>query len=111
MPLYHFQCGEASCSESFTEMRGISVRDDPTRCPQCGGAARRQLVPPQLALVSTAMRNAHDTNERSSHQPSSTRRGGHAPGCGCCSGAGATPSGPPGRPKGFPGKRPWMISH
>ena len=59
---------------------------------------------------------AHETNERASHEPKSSRdvRLRHVPGCSCCS-SGATRRGGTVRlangAKTFPGKRPWQISH
>jgi hypothetical protein len=72
-----------------------------------------------LALLSSSTRNAMDTNERARHEPRSSKDQGsysrlkHPAGCGCCSTSGkrsATVTAANGA-KGFPSKRPWMISH
>jgi hypothetical protein len=60
------------------------------------------------------LRLAHTTNERSASSPRtrSELQNSHGAGCGCCAGKrlGAAKRTSDGA-KGFPTKRPWMISH
>jgi putative FmdB family regulatory protein len=95
MPTYEYACH--ACG-GFEAVRPIAQRNDPSACPRCGAAsARVMFTPPGLSLVADEVRRAHDVNERSAH----------APRCGCPSHGAAKTGGA----KGFPGKRPWMISH
>lgn len=110
MPVYDYLCRSAIC-EGFTELRSIAQRDEPTRCPQCHLPADRVLHAPQLAVMSAATRIAHATNERSSHEPASTRSRGHGRGCACCLPSKPAATDRPPAPKSFPRHRPWMISH
>jgi len=116
MPTYDYACGACGGFEAF---RTLARRDEPAFCPDCGGASPRVFVAaPRLALMHGAARSAIEVNERSRHEPKSSRdyaRLRHPAGCGCCSAAssgrrGATLTGANGN-KAFPGKRPWMISH
>lgn len=116
MPTYDHACDDCG---PFDALRPIARRDEPAPCPGCGRPAPRVLgAAPQLACMAAERRTAIATNERAQHAPRSSREGGygrlrHPSGCGCCSpGArrGATVTAPDGT-KGFPAKRPWMISH
>jgi hypothetical protein len=89
----------------------------PHECPACGkDAPRAFLTAPYLAAMSTERRVAHATNERSASAPQtlSGMKRTHGSGCGCCSGkslrydkSGSSRTGA----KGFPTRRPWMLSH
>lgn len=109
MPYYDYSCDECG---PFTGFAAMADYDKPGACPCCGAEARRALfTAPKLAIVGSATRHAHETNEKARHEP---KRSGHGPGCSCCSGGSKTKSGTLHRPDGsksFPGKRPWMISH
>ena len=109
MPLYHYDCHECG---PFKELVSISDYDKDASCPSCGENSPRMVASPKLAILEGGVRHAHETNERSSHEP---KKSAHGPGCGCCSGGGKKiNSGTLYRPDGsksFPKKRPWMISH
>lgn len=114
MPIYDFEC--ADCGP-FVVMRRIADRDAACHCPDCGNEGTRVVTAPSLALMGSASRAAHATNERAANAPRQSRDGParhHRPGCGCCSGAKVTLAGAgkdaPGGLK-RPGGRPWMISH
>lgn len=115
MPFYDHECG--TCGP-FTDMRPMALSADPAVCPACGALSPRAfLTAPQLSTLSSTVRKAHATNERSAHRPKmtgETRDGGHrhGPGCGCypASGKGRAVRGQDGS-KAFPERRPWMISH
>jgi hypothetical protein len=92
----------------------------PHQCPACGKEAPRAfLTAPYFAAMSAERRLAHATNERSASSPqaASALKRSHGGGCSCCSGKslryeksvrrGTSRSGT----KGFPSRRPWMISH
>jgi len=114
MPVYEYLCD--ACGP-FTDMRPMAECDEPQICPVCAvDAPRVILTAPHFACMPAASRNAHATNERSTHAPMTVGeyRAKHAPGCSCCSGIKKparlqtkTKSGA----KGFPTARPWMISH
>lgn len=112
MPVYDYQC--AQCG-GFTLVRPMSQSAQAGDCPTCRSAAPRVIgAGLMLARLSVAERTARDGNERSAHAPRESRQGGlrHGAACGCCSG-GRRAAGLAGAqgPKGFPGRRPWQISH
>lgn len=110
MPVYDYRCRSGIC-DGHTELRSIALRDEPARCPECNLPADRVLHAPQLSVMASATRIAHAANERSSHEPMSTRGRGHGPGCGCCLPTKRAAPDRPSKPKSFPNHRPWMISH
>lgn len=116
MPVYDYKCQQHGI---FSELATMSESGQPTLCPQCSLlSARVIMVAPEVLDMSPANRSAHQTNEKSQHEPefsSKERRSvdhEHNNGCGCT-----------GRKKGsklmytaqgdkmFPSMRPWMISH
>jgi putative FmdB family regulatory protein len=111
MPIYDYQCKECGV---FTALRPMSECREPLACPECGEAAVRVFLSmPAIAGMDPALRKAVATNERSTHEPRSSRLG-HGAGCNCCSGlkrSGSTTSTAPNEAKSFPKARPWMISH
>ena len=118
MPTYDYACPDCGGFDAF---RSLALRNDPAVCPDCGTDSPRVFVTaPRLACLSSDTRNAMDRNEKSRHEPMSSRelagnygRLKHPAGCGCCSTSGkrsATATAPNGA-KSFPSKRPWMISH
>lgn len=110
MPIYDYACG--NCGE-FTALKPLSQRHDAADCPDCGtGSARIIGGAPAISALSSAVNKARSLNERSAHEPRSSR-GGHGMNCGCCSSAksaGKTRRSADGA-KSFAGARPWMISH
>jgi putative FmdB family regulatory protein len=109
MPTYEYLCHRCG---PFENDRPMDESGEPGTCPACGQAAPRAfLSAPRLARMSAELRLAHATNERSVHEPRAAKRGGprHEPNCGC-RGAGGTKA-TRAAAKGFPGRRPWMISH
>jgi putative FmdB family regulatory protein len=111
MPVYDYLC--ARCGP-FTEMRPMAECDLPHKCPECGKKAPRAfLTAPYLATMSVGRRLAQATNEKSASAPKAFSS--HGGGCNCCSGSsmrykkngGESRAGA----KGFPSRRPWMISH
>ncbi|ARP93891.1 FmdB family zinc ribbon protein [Bordetella genomosp. 13] len=110
MPTYDYCCEQ--CGE-FSALRPLARRNEPAACPACGAQSGRTLgAAPALGVIGGAMRRALAANERSAHEPRSTRAG-HGMNCGCCSGgkrAGRTRIAADGS-KTFAGARPWMIGH
>ncbi|MGL4231727.1 MAG: FmdB family zinc ribbon protein [Casimicrobium sp.] len=116
MPVYDYVC--ASCGD-FDALRSIAARNEPVACPHCTQPSPRTFaVAPHLACMDSNTREAMSVNERSAHEPRSSREGTyarwrHPAGCGCCTpGARRTKTlvSSDGA-KSFPTKRPWMISH
>lgn len=76
MPLYEYQC--EACGR-FSAWGVMSDPHAPCSCPACGCASPRRITAPNVALVSSSVRRAHERNERSAHEPGRTQRTG----CGC----------------------------
>ncbi len=109
MPLYEYECPEHGV---FEALRPMAEYQSPQACPECAMQSSRVITPVALGLMPAIARVAHQRNERSAHEPQSSRTSRHGAGCSCCGGskkrsnAVTTASG-----KAFPTKRPWMISH
>ncbi len=112
MPVYEYLCSDCG---PFTRMRSMSEYEQPSECPECGASAPRViLTAPHCATMAADRRLAHATNERSANAPrtSSSMKGSHGAGCGCCSGkTSRLMRRGKGGSKSFPTSRPWMISH
>lgn len=111
MPLYDYECLEHG---AFDCMRPIAESGAMQECPACGRPAPRVFVcTPRVLDMDPARRAAFATNERSAHEPRSSKRHVHGPGCGCGGksgrGTGAAQTADGG--KTFLNRRPWMISH
>ncbi len=114
MPTYDYVCKDCG---GFEAVRSMAARNDPIACPHCAAATERTwLSAPSLALMPEARRHAMSTNEKSSHEPMSSKNyaaKAHPSGCSCCSSGKKSKSTivAPNGTKTFVGKRPWMISH
>lgn len=111
MPLYEYEC---AAHGPFEAMRPMNESRLPQDCPRCHRPCTRVILSAAaLAVMPTATRRAHAANERSAHQPKTTKNSAHGKGCGCCGGKSRPKVDVMGRPvaKAFPTKRPWMISH
>ncbi len=114
MPIYEYQCDHCGPFEARVPMADYAR---PADCPDCAAPARRVLLtPPRIAGMTAATRRAHEINERSADSP---RRGAPARPAHAHAhphrqvsqaGPGSCTTGRRGA-KGFPGRRPWMISH
>ena len=113
MPVYEYLCSDCG---PFTDIRPMADYEQPSDCPECGRSAPRViLTAPRFSAMSTELRLAHATNERSMHAPRSLSsvKALHGPGCACCSGRKLSRKIACGKDgsKSFPTNRPWMISH
>ncbi|MEJ0034512.1 MAG: zinc ribbon domain-containing protein [Gammaproteobacteria bacterium] len=110
MPLYEYECSKHG---AFERMRPLAESAMAQKCPECGKAAPRAILSAaRLAAMAPTLRAAHATNERSAHEPKSSKQHRHGPGCGCSQSARkATTARAADGSKMFPGRRPWMISH
>ena len=110
MPEYDYLCEQCG---PFSAIRPMASYADPQPCPGCGSAAPRALLTvPALGMRNSGRRVAHSTNERSAHAPAlSSRLEAHPRGCSCCSAGPKREKAAAEAAKGFPDKRPWMISH
>ena len=110
MPLYEYQCDDCGPFEARAPMAECARS---AACPKCSAPARRVLLTaPRIAGMSAHRREAHELNERSADSP---KRGAPHQFDRPDRQARQTGDGPrkPDRngAKGFPGRRPWMISH
>lgn len=111
MPLYEYEC--PTCGV-FSEMHPISQAQQPAPCPECGASSARRISAPFIAGLSTAVRNAHERNERSAHEPRLARKSS----CGCtgahtCRPRQDNPATTATRVQASTrlNQRPWMLGH
>jgi len=109
MPVYEFFC--ATCDQVFTRLRSISEYHNPCDCPDCGATSPRVVATaPGLNTMRAETRKAHQTNERSAHEP--RVRHSHTCGAGCNHSHHNKPkTDEPPKMKQQSGKRPWMLGH
>lgn len=115
MPTYEYTCEHCG---SFTMLRPIAERHEPSQCPYCastGGPLR--VSAPALSLLADSQRKAIAGNERSAHAPQTVDEykasRAHPAGCSCC-GTSRPVEPTKANPLGLKtrtGPRPWMISH
>lgn len=105
MPLYDYLC--ENCGP-FATFAGMADCDLPQPCPACNGSGRRLLTAPNLAVLSSSQRSAHERNERSAHEPRLHQK--HT--CGAhCSHHAKPKRETPKLKAGRADARPWMIGH
>ncbi|MFL9710029.1 FmdB family zinc ribbon protein [Methylobacillus sp. Pita1] len=116
MPMYEYRCDECGV---FSALGKMSTSSEPTICPDCGELSERILSAPRLAVMGKAQRSAHERNEKSAHEPRSTRRSS----CGCsgshtCGSSSTSKQSTQGKEKGSllqmqtkKTARPWMLGH
>jgi putative FmdB family regulatory protein len=66
MPVYAYRCD--GCGP-FEVVHSMAEAGAGTRCPECGGEARRVFTPPGLALLAQPVRRTLDIEEKSGHEP------------------------------------------
>jgi putative FmdB family regulatory protein len=76
MPLYEYHCAECG---SFSVLRKMSESSLAANCESCGGESGRIISAPHFALLGKAQRIAYERNEKSAHEPLTSRRSS----CGC----------------------------
>ena len=115
MPVYDYKCQEHGV---FYELATLEDYDKPCACPTCGALAPRIIrIAPEILDMAPEKRKAHETNERSSHEPefsTKERREDdhhHKHGCGCQGKKKSKLMYTAQGDKMFPSMRPWMISH
>jgi putative FmdB family regulatory protein len=77
MPTYDYDC--LNCG-SFSTMKRIAARDEPTKCPACERLATRLVSAPQLGFMEGDVRRASARTAAEGGYP----RMRHAGGCSCC---------------------------
>ncbi len=77
MALYEYKCSD--CEERFELMRSISVADEPTECPECGGTESRRLISNFASITP----GASAASSSSTATIPMRKVGGHG---GCCGG-------------------------
>ena len=105
MPVYDYRCG--GCDTEFTLLMPMSRCAEPAPCPACAHSAERVISAPRLNTMRSDIRAAHQTNERSAHQPKMTQ--GHRCGAGCSHHQGKPEQ--PALKQVSSAKRPWMLGH
>lgn len=107
MPIYEYFC--EPCEQVFSELRPLSEHQALARCPSCRTPAARILASaPRLNVMRASIRRAHETNERSAHEPRISRSG-HVCGADCRHHRSGGDRSPPAKQQA--GKRPWMLGH
>jgi len=103
MPLYAYSC--ESCG-SFQKWQSMTACEQSIACPHCGRASDRAVSAPTILGMDAHVREAHNRNEKSAHEPKLVRRnnkqGHHAH-----AHAGADSGGA----HLHQSSRPWMIGH
>ncbi|MFT7561089.1 MAG: putative FmdB family regulatory protein [Flavobacteriales bacterium] len=116
MPVYDYKCKEHGV---FNDLASMQESDKPCACPICSKLSPRIIrIAPTILDMAPEKRRAHETNEKSQHEPvfsnvdKRENDSQHKNGCGCeqnlrksnliYTGKGE---------KMFPSMRPWMISH
>ncbi len=108
MPIYEYGC--ESCGNAFSKLTNMSAASQPVECPECGGKAGRiYLSAPRLNTMPASIRKAHQTNERSAHEPRMSK--GHVCGSNCHHHKKPAAEQNPNVMKSQNGKRPWMLGH
>ncbi|MEO1679595.1 MAG: zinc ribbon domain-containing protein [Pseudomonadota bacterium] len=110
MPVYDYWCDECGAFEALAPIANYA---DPCACPQCAALSPRvMLKAPTISKVSSAVRRAHEVNERSADSP---KRSSHGPGIAArgpeLRRAGSRVTVHSDGSKSFASQRPWMISH
>ncbi|AOV16527.1 hypothetical protein BJI67_05075 [Acidihalobacter aeolianus] len=106
MPLYDYACPDCGDFSAFAPIARASA---PAACPACGEDAPRVITAPALALMPSALRQAHARSEKSAHEP----RRASKRSCGChgshTCGTGAAK--PALKTAAASAARPWMLGH
>ncbi|MFT3931863.1 MAG: zinc ribbon domain-containing protein [Spongiibacteraceae bacterium] len=112
MPVYDYRCDECDCE--FTMLMPMSRSADPMPCPSCEHQAQRVISAPHLSTMRADVRAAHQTNERSAHEPK-MMSGGHRCGSGCSHQShdkqSHSKAEQPALKQVSSAKRPWMLGH
>lgn len=106
MPVYDYRCDECDCE--FTMLMPMSRSSDAMPCPSCEYSAQRVISAPHLSTMRADVRAAHQTNERSAHEPKMMK--GHRCDAGC-SHQNHGKSESPALKQVSSAKRPWMLGH
>ncbi|HYD33652.1 MAG TPA: zinc ribbon domain-containing protein [Methylophilaceae bacterium] len=113
MPLYEYACQDCG---TFSSLRKMSESQLPAQC-ECGAMAERILSAPRLAFMDRGQRSAHERNEKSAHEPRTTRRsscgcsGSHSCSSGAAKSAGGSKEGGTLKMQTKKTARPWMLGH
>ncbi len=112
MPLYEYECDNCGV---FSALGKISTSSAPVVCRTCGSVSGRVISAPHLAILGKPLRAAHERNEKSAHEPRTTRKSS----CGC-SGPHSCTKSDSSKKSANPGgllmqtkrnARPWMLGH
>ena len=103
MPIYEYECDQHG---TFSQLKGISNRNDDTVCPLCGHTSSRVISKPSLSIMSASNKTAWERNEKSAHEP--IRRSKHVCNHTCNHNKSSN-----NRKiiKPTAGSRPWMLGH
>jgi putative FmdB family regulatory protein len=105
--MYEYFCDH--CEHVFTELRPMAEHRAPRPCQLCASEARRIVgTAPRLNDMPQTRRQAHETNERSAHEPRVRQH--HQCGAGCSHHGGSAAAKRLQQPARR-GARPWMLGH
>ena len=104
MPVYEYLCPQ--CETYFTEIKPIAEFSAPEYCPHCASQAHKVISAPHLNTMRADRRFAHETNERSAHEPKVK----HTCGAHCHHHHHKKEETPPALKQQL-NKRPWMLGH
>jgi putative FmdB family regulatory protein len=106
MPFYNYTCKKCGVFEEWQSMSRSSL---PMACTSCGKRSKRAISMPNISMVDTYQRIAHQRNEKSADQPEMITKGPKEHG-GHSHGHGGHNHGHKHAHSHGP-SRPWMIGH
>lgn len=106
MPLYDYSCPQHG---NFSSLLPIAKRNEKMVCPNCGSSSERVISAPRLAIMNPNNRNAWERNERSAHEPISSKK--HACGHSHHAAEKNHESHQPEWKQTSRNTRPWMLGH
>ena len=109
MPLYEYFC--TKCDDAFTQFNTILNYKQSSPCPDCGQPSKRKIFSaPNVNAMNPITRKAHQTNEKSAHEPKVRNKHEHV--CSSsCNHSHASTQKSTNELKQQNGRRPWMLGH
>jgi len=109
MPLYEYFC--TKCDDAFTQFNTILNYKRSSPCPDCGQSSKRKIFSaPNVNAMNPITRKAHQTNEKSAHEPKVRNKREHVCNSSCNHNHSKTQKSANDL-KQQSGRRPWMLGH